>query len=214
MSNGKDRNKAVFFDRDGTLNWPAMPGEYIRTPEDLRLLPGAAVAVRKVREAGFAAILATNQRWLSEPGIDPNVYVSIEFKLSRLLAEEDAKLDGSYTCSHSVGRCDCRKPLPGMLLQAAAELGLSLVDSYFVGDSVTDAEAGTAAGVTSILISPGQTANVSSQAAYVVPNVEEAVEVILNAICPSEFGGRDPLGVRDIGDEGDDLLAVSRLVTS
>jgi histidinol phosphatase-like enzyme len=110
-------------------------------------------------------------------------YASIECKLSGLLAAEGARLDASYTCPHAVGRCDCRKPLPGLLIHAANELGLSLPDPYFIGDSITDAEAGTAAGVTTILISSGATLNVSCQATYVVGNVAKAVEVILNATC-------------------------------
>lgn len=173
----------MFFDRDGTLNWPAMTGKYIRNPAELRLLPGAAAAVRQVNDAGFAVILATNQRWLSEPDADFGAYASIECKLSGLLAAEGARLDASYTCPHAVGRCDCRKPLPGLLMRAANELGLSLPDSYFIGDSITDAEAGTVAGVTTILISSGATLNVSCQATYVVGNVVKAVEVILNQKC-------------------------------
>lgn len=73
---------AVFFDRDGTLNRPAVPGKYIRRSEELRLLSGAAGAVRQINDAGFPAILATNQRWLSEPGTDSGAYTLLEFKLS------------------------------------------------------------------------------------------------------------------------------------
>jgi D-glycero-D-manno-heptose 1,7-bisphosphate phosphatase len=131
---------------------------------------------------GFLAILATNQRWLSEPGVDPHVYGSIELKLSRLLAAEGTQLDASYTCPHAADRCDCRKPRPGLLLRAAGELGVSLPDSYFIGDSLTDAAAGSAAGVTTILISPGPVLDACRrQATYVVNNIERAVEVILNA---------------------------------
>lgn len=174
--------KAVFFDRDGTLNWPAPPREYIRQPRHLQLLPGAATAVRRVRDMDFLAILATNQRWLSEPGADPQVYGSIELELSRLLAAEGARLDASYTCPHAADSCDCRKPRPGLLLRAADDLCVSLPDSYFIGDSLTDAAAGSAAGVTSILISSGPVLDASRrQAGYVVNNIEQAVEVIVKA---------------------------------
>ena len=179
---GRHGGKAVFFDRDGTLNWPAPPGEYIRRPEHLQLLPGAAAAVRRVKYMNFAAILATNQRWLSEPDADPNVYASVEARLSQLLAAEGAKLNASYTCPHAANSCDCRKPLPGLLLRAANDLGLSLHDSYFIGDSLTDAKAGAAAGAKTILISQGQFPDASRQATYVVGSLEKAVEVIIDAI--------------------------------
>jgi D-glycero-D-manno-heptose 1,7-bisphosphate phosphatase len=170
---------AVFFDRDGTLNRPALPGEYIRHPASLQLLPGAAAAVRRVNDSDFPAILATNQRWLSEPDADPLAYASAELKLSYLLAAEGARLDASYTCPHAANSCDCRKPLPGLLLRAARELGVSLSDSYVIGDSITDAEAGAAVGATTILISSRHPSSDSRFVNYVVSDIQEAVEVVL-----------------------------------
>ena len=172
------RVRAVFFDRDGTLNWPALPGDYIRTPGELQLLPGAAAAVRRVNDSKFLAVLATNQRWLSEPGADAEAYASVETELHRLLEAAGARLDASYTCPHATGSCKCRKPLPGLLLRAADELGISLADSYFIGDSLTDAEAGAAAGVTTILISAERNSTVSRHATYVVETIGEAVGVV------------------------------------
>jgi D-glycero-D-manno-heptose 1,7-bisphosphate phosphatase len=185
--------RAIFFDRDGTLNWPAAPGEYIRDPDDLRLLPGAAAAVRQVKAVGYMAILITNQRWLSEPDADPSVYALIERKLSCLLAAEDVRLDASYTCPHAAGSCDCRKPLPGLLLRAAEDFGLSLADSYFVGDSVTDAEAGAAAGVRTILLVPEHASNASRRATYVVRDIEQAAEVVLRRSGRAGRGSRPDL---------------------
>lgn len=177
-------HEAVFFDRDGTLNWPALPGEYIRRSEELRLLPGAAEAVRRINEAGFPAILVTNQRWLSEPDADTSAYSLIESRLSSLLAAEGARLDASYTCPHATHECSCRKPLPGLLVRAADELGLSLTSSYFIGDSMTDMQAGAAAGVTTILISSRHHHSSDSRLVnHVVSDVKEAVEVIFSVIC-------------------------------
>ena len=172
---------AVFFDRDGTLNWPALPGEYIRRSEELRLLPRAARAVRQINEAGFPAILATNQRWLSEPDTDLGAYALLESKLSSLLAAEGARLDASYTCPHAAHECICRKPLPGLLVRAADDLGLSLKESYFIGDSITDAQAGAAAGVTTILVSPRHISTNRRFVNYVVSDIQEAVKVVLAA---------------------------------
>ena len=173
-------NPAVFFDRDGTLNTSALPGEYIRNPTSLQLLPGAAAAVRQVNNIGLLAILATNQRWLSEPGVDPNVYSSIELELGRLLAIHGARLDASYTCPHAAYSCHCRKPLPGLLLKAAEDLDVNLSKSYFIGDSTTDAEAGAAVGATTILISQQPPSEFNRCANYVVSNIQEAVGLILD----------------------------------
>jgi D-glycero-D-manno-heptose 1,7-bisphosphate phosphatase len=176
----KSRRGAVFFDRDGTLNWSAALGEYIRSATDLKLLPGAAAAVGRVNAAGFPAILVTNQRWLSAPGADLDSYRQVEAELASQLVAEGVRLDASYTCPHAVSSCDCRKPLPGLLLRAAKDFGLNLRESFFVGDSVSDVQAGQAVGATSILISPGAAAEGGHLADCVVSNVEDAVDWILN----------------------------------
>ena len=175
------RLSAVFFDRDGTLNCSARAGEYIRRPEELRLLPGAGVAVRRVNSARLPAIVVTNQRWLSEPGADPGRYRLIEAKLEYLLATHGARLDASYTCPHALNSCDCRKPLPGLLLRAADKFGLELSASFLVGNSMSDIQAGLAVGATTILISSDPCTNADRLAHYVVPSAEDAVARILDA---------------------------------
>jgi D-glycero-D-manno-heptose 1,7-bisphosphate phosphatase len=170
---------AVFFDRDGTLNCPAPPGRYIRQPNELRLLPGAAAAVRRINAAGLPAILATNQRWLSEPSANLGAYTRIETKLTRLLASEGAWLDSAYTCPHALGSCRCRKPLPGLLLRAAEDFTLSLRNSFFIGDSISDVQAGLAVGATAVLISSDVESDRGRLAHFVVGSVGEAVDRVL-----------------------------------
>ena len=173
---------AVFFDRDGTLNCPAAGGEYIRHPDDLKLLPGAAVAVARINAVGLPAILATNQRWLSAAGGDFGAYSRIEAKLARLLAAENAKLDACYTCPHALDMCKCRKPFPGLLLRAATELNLSLKDSYFIGDSVSDIQAGLAVGATTVLIMPRADRGSAISAHHIAGSVAEAVDLVLAGV--------------------------------
>lgn len=173
---------AVFFDRDGTLNWPPPPGEYIRHATDLRLLPSAATAVHRVNSAGLPAVLVTNQRWLSSPGADIEMYNQIEAKLDRMMAESGARLNATYTCPHALNSCSCRKPLPGLLLRAAVDLGVSLRDSFIIGDSSIDMAAGAAVGMCTILIAPEFSAAVNEMASHVVANVMEAVDVVLDSI--------------------------------
>ena len=173
---------AVFFDRDGTINRSAAPGEYIRHADELELLPGAATALSRVNAVGLPAILVTNQRWLSTPGANLGAYHQIEVKLARLLAVEGAKLDATYTCPHALDVCKCRKPLPGMLLQAAEELNVDLRASYLIGDSASDVLAGLAVGATTVIIDQQSGSNAANLAHHVTASVSEAVDLVLAAI--------------------------------
>lgn len=114
------------------------------------LLPGAAAALAALNAAGLTTVLVTNQRWLSRPDADPARYAATHARLVELLAAEGAHLDAAYHCPHAADACDCRKPRPGMLLRAAAELGLDLARSVIVGDAASDVAAGRAAGVRTI----------------------------------------------------------------
>jgi len=147
------RVETVFLDRDGTLNVPAAPGEYIREPERLALLPGAGAAVRRLNEAGLRLVLVTNQRWMSQLGADPVLFTATQARLAALLASEGARLDAAYHCPHALRSCRCRKPAPGMLLRAATELRLDLARSIIVGDARSDLQAGRAAGAGTVWIS-------------------------------------------------------------
>lgn len=146
----------VFLDRDGTINASPPPGGYITSPSDLVLLPGAARAVAGLNAAGLRTVLVTNQRWLSGPAGDEKLYAAIHARLEELLAAEGARLDAAYHCPHPLGTCACRKPAPGLLRRAAADLRLDLAESVMIGDSDTDVLAGRAAGAYTILLGPGQ----------------------------------------------------------
>jgi D-glycero-D-manno-heptose 1,7-bisphosphate phosphatase len=142
----------VFLDRDGTINAKAAVGQYITSPADLVLLPGAAKAVAMLNAAGLRTILVTNQRWLSEQSADPGRYASVHSRLEQLLGFEGAWLDAAYYCPHASGTCDCRKPRPGMLRRAARQHSFDLAGAVIVGDSNTDVLAGRAAGTATILL--------------------------------------------------------------
>jgi D-glycero-D-manno-heptose 1,7-bisphosphate phosphatase len=167
----------VFLDRDGTINVRAAIGEYVRTPAELVLLPGAAKAVAALNAAGLRVILVTNQRWLSEKSADPGCYAAVHARLKQLLAIEGAWLDAAYHCPHASGTCPCRKPKAGMLHRAAREHSFDLSGSVIVGDSDTDLLAGQAAGTATILLRGNGTGAVSSDA--VVEDLDAAVHLIL-----------------------------------
>jgi len=151
---------AVFLDRDGTLIEDV---PYLADPARVRLLPGAAEALRRVRRAGWASVVVTNQSAIGRNLITEARLHEIHAALQRLLAAEGATLDGIYFCPHapvqedkSVIEHEDRKPGPGMLLRAARELSLDLPRSWMIGDQLSDALAGRNAGCAgSILVQTG-----------------------------------------------------------
>jgi D-glycero-D-manno-heptose 1,7-bisphosphate phosphatase len=146
-----DRGRAaVFLDRDGTLMEDV---GYPSSPDSVELLPGATEALRTLREAGFALVLVSNQSGVARGLIAPDEAKAVHERLIAELGAREARLDGSYYCFHGPDEgCDCRKPAPGLLLRAASELGLDLTRSALVGDKASDAEAGSAAGCTTVML--------------------------------------------------------------
>jgi D-glycero-D-manno-heptose 1,7-bisphosphate phosphatase len=167
VTNGGKR--AVFLDRDGVLN-VYLPGDYVRTPDQLHLLPGAAEAVRRCKGAGLPVFVISNQQGVAKGLMTDADLVAVDAELHRAVAAEGGHIERSYYCTHaSADSCDCRKPQPGLLRCAAAENGISLADSVFIGDTETDAAAAHAAGVgTFILVLTGKhrEASVAADAAF------------------------------------------------
>jgi D-glycero-D-manno-heptose 1,7-bisphosphate phosphatase len=136
----------VFLDRDGTLI-EEVP--YLSDPARLRLLPGAAEAVRRLQQAGFACVVISNQSALARGLITEDQLERIHAELHRQLAQDDVTLDAIYYCPDAPGGADRtiveswdRKPGPGLLFRAAADLGLDLQTSWMVGDMISDLLAG------------------------------------------------------------------------
>ncbi|MFF2409975.1 galactose-1-phosphate uridylyltransferase [Streptomyces sp. NPDC058092] len=148
---------AVFLDRDGTLTEPRA---YPSHPSHLVLNTGVGPRLRALQEAGVLLIVVTNQSGVARGYFDESDLGAMHDHLHALLAEFDVRLDGVYFCPHHPDgkvphlavRCDCRKPEPGMLLKAAAELGADLDRSWMIGDMESDVLAGESAGCTSFLV--------------------------------------------------------------
>lgn len=157
---GREGQAAVFLDRDGTINEEC---GYIDRIEALRLIPDAGAAVRRINESGLKVVVVTNQSGVARGFFDEAFVNRANARLSEMLAAEGAHVDAFYYCPHhptdGKGRylqtCACRKPAPGMLLKAAAELGIDRRRSYLVGDTLKDIEAGARAGVRAILVLTG-----------------------------------------------------------
>jgi histidinol-phosphate phosphatase family protein len=135
--------KAAFLDRDGVINRNAPEGDYILRWEDVELLPGAVEGISKLRHAGFAVIVVTNQRCVAKGLITVPELEKLHRRLADALASAGSPIDAIYYCPHELDEsCECRKPSPGMLHQAAQSRGINLARSWMIGDSDIDVEAG------------------------------------------------------------------------
>ncbi len=154
------KQRAVFLDRDGTL---VHPRRYPSRPEDLHLYDGIGPGLRNLQKAGFRLVVITNQAGIARGYFTETDLQRMHEYLAMQLAQLGVRLDGIYYCPHHPAgvipelsvRCDCRKPQPGMLLQAAADLSLDLHSSWFVGDILDDIEAGKRAGCRTVLVDLG-----------------------------------------------------------
>jgi D-glycero-D-manno-heptose 1,7-bisphosphate phosphatase len=168
--------RAVFLDRDGVLNRAFRDGSgTLRPPsslDDFELLDGAAEACARLRAAGFALVVATNQPDVARGTQRREVVEQINATLRRELP-----LDAVFTCYHDdKDDCTCRKPLPGMLLAAAEELGILLEESFMVGDRGRDVEAGRRAGCRTVLVGAER-----ADADFRAPSLLDSVHWILEA---------------------------------
>jgi len=144
--------KAAFLDRDGVIN---LDRAYVHQWDEFEFVPGAVDAMRRLREAGYALVVVTNQSGLARGMYTEAQFQELTRHMRAALAEAGAEVEAVYHCPHhpkgSVPElavdCDCRKPEPGMILRAAKELNLSLADSFLVGDKPSDIEAARAAGL-------------------------------------------------------------------
>ncbi len=182
---------AVFLDRDGTIIREA---DYLRSVAQLRLLPGAAAAIRRLNEAGLAVVITTNQSGIARGLLTEADLSEINEALSKRLSARGATIDAIYYCPHhpEVGkppyrrRCRCRKPAPGMLLRAAKDLGLDLARSFSVGDSERDLAAGRKVGARTVLVRTGYGRKTQAagacEADYLARNLSDAADWILRQL--------------------------------
>lgn len=189
---------AVFLDRDGVINAMVYNAEFglvdsPSNPSQFRLLPGAPEAIRRIRELGYLAVVISNQPGVAKGKFSPQLLDEMTAGMVATLAEQGAILDAIYYCKHHPDGvlseyrmvCDCRKPKPGMIFAAVEDLGIDLSRSFFIGDGITDMQAGRAAGVTTILVYPSSCIYLCDelnrqnvQPDYIVRSITEAVERI------------------------------------
>jgi len=154
--NRKNKRRAVFLDRDGTINEHI---DDLADSKDFRLLPSSAKAIRKINDSEFLAIVITNQPAVAKKFLAVKTLDQIHKKMETLLAEDGAKLDAIYYCPHHPDydlKCSCRKPEIGLIKKAEKEFNIDLKKSYFIGDSWRDILCARNAGLTSIGVKTGR----------------------------------------------------------
>jgi D-glycero-D-manno-heptose 1,7-bisphosphate phosphatase len=150
------KRRAVFLDRDGVINVEG--GDYVCRSEDLCLLPGALESIAALTQAGWTVVVFTNQSGVGRGYMSADALDAIHGYLRCAAAKSGGELTAIYACPHHPDDgCECRKPKPGMLLQAAREHNIDLAHSYAVGDSPRDIGAGKAAGCQTVLVLSGHT---------------------------------------------------------
>jgi D-glycero-D-manno-heptose 1,7-bisphosphate phosphatase len=190
------RRAGVILDRDGTIIEEV---EYLASPDQVRLIPGAAEAIARLNHLGIPVGVVTNQAGVARGYFPESRVAEVHERLNQLLAERSAHIDRYYVCPHHPTEgvepyrrdCDCRKPHPGLLLLAAADLYLDLASSCCIGDKLTDLEAGARAGCRTVLVRTGYGASFEREARSrdlrllgVADSLSEAVELWLQSSRP------------------------------
>ena len=170
-------NKAVFLDRDGTM---AKDVHYCSRPEDFELFPNTAKAIRLLNEHGFKVVVITNQSGIARGYFTEETLAKIHEKMKGELAKEGAFVDAIYYCPHHLDEeCDCRKPKPKMVLQAAEDFNIDFGRSYVIGDLDMDIKLGQSVGCKTILISSISLRNEETKPDVVAGNLLEAAQIII-----------------------------------
>jgi len=167
----------IFLDRDGVINEKAPEGDYVKSPEELKLLNGAAEAIKEFNKRGYLVIVITNQRGIGKGIMSKNDFEKVMAKLNEELKKYGAHIDAYYYCPDVDDTSPCRKPNIGMFLKAKEDFpDIDFRNSFVVGDSWRDVEAGKRLGAITILINSNTSAQIESD--YVVNNLLEAVSII------------------------------------
>src|SRR5580704_250582 len=171
-------NRAVFLDRDGVITRKPSEGEYVTRWEEMDVLPGVVDAIRLLNRSKFRVVVVSNQRCVAKGLVTAGELESMHRRMCEQLAAAGATIDGVYYCPHEKWpACSCRKPAPGMLLDAARKYQLDLAASWMIGDSEVDVEAGRNAGCKTARLLESDV--VEDKADVVASSLHEVIDRIL-----------------------------------
>jgi D-glycero-D-manno-heptose 1,7-bisphosphate phosphatase len=185
-----NKQRAVFLDRDGTINTLA---GFVTRPEQFSLIAGAAEAIRRINDAGLLAIVITNQPAIARGECSPEELEIIHQKMESELGKAGAYVNDIFYCPHHPDKgfpgerpeykidCECRKPKPGMLLRAAEKYNIELAASWMIGDDARDILAGKAAGCKTVLLAPEGAAPVKPEPDYRYASLRQFAEAFFEA---------------------------------
>lgn len=181
---------AIFLDRDGVIN--ENRADHVKCWQEFEWLPGVLGSIRRLSQTGMPIFVITNQAIINRGLATEDTLNDIHTRMLATIEQAGGRIEKVFFCPHdSHENCDCRKPKPGMLKQAAAEFGIDLTRSFLVGDAWTDIEAGLAVGASSILVMTGRGRNQGNFARLLTQNavrigaacdLEDATTMILSAL--------------------------------
>jgi D,D-heptose 1,7-bisphosphate phosphatase len=195
MTGDDKKNRAVFLDRDGTINEDV---GYLSRLEDLKIYENAAEAIRLIKENGFLTVVVTNQSGVARGFFSEDFIITVHDKMNEYLKERGASLDALYYCPHHPRygneiyrrECSCRKPQPGLLLRAAEDLDIDLRRSYVIGDMPRDMDIASKVGARGVMVKTGYGNNViaTSKPLYIAADLLDAAKWIIR---DREIGNTD-----------------------
>lgn len=169
-------NKAVFLDRDGTIN---VDKEYVHKVKDLEFIPGVLEALAKLAKMEYRIIIITSQSGIGRGYYTQNDYEIFTNNMLNKIKRYGGRIDAVYFCPHHPNAgCECRKPKPKMILDAAKDFNIKLSKSYMIGDKKADVEMGRNAGCKTISVMTGK--GEKSNADYAAKNLADAIDAIIN----------------------------------
>ena len=145
--------KAVFLDRDGVINKKPPEQDYVKKWEEFFMLPGIPTAMKKIKDLGYIVIVITNQRGVSRGLMSEQIVNDIHRRINNELKKFGTSIDAFYWCKHSYeDKCNCRKPAPGLIFNAAKDFNIDLKNSFMIGDTKLDYECGKNAKIKTYLM--------------------------------------------------------------
>ncbi len=172
--------KVVFLDRDGTVIVDP-PDERVDRIDKIKLFPDSLEAMMLLASLDYGVIMITNQAGIAEGRIDEAEFEHINSKVTELLEQSGVKILKTYMCPHvAADNCECRKPKPTMIIEAAKDFEVEITDSWIIGDHESDVKAGLNAGTKAILVKTANKPEESDDATYTAPNLLDAIKYIAN----------------------------------